>query len=98
MNKTISILKIFKAVFLRSKKKIEWMVQVNNSLDLWSDEISLVEECISIDSNSSRVEIHYSASGISSGSLDIHSKRSDHWAWGHSPGRDLSEWKFTSFF
>ena len=28
---------------------------------------------------SSGVQIHYSASEISSGSLDIHSKRSDHW-------------------
>ena len=30
-----------------------------------------------LDSNSSRMKIHYSASEISSGSLDIHSKRSD---------------------
>ena len=52
---------------------------VNNSLHLWSEEISLVEQWISLDSNSSRVKIHYSASEISSGSLDIHSKRSDHW-------------------
>ena len=34
------------------------------------EEISLVE-WISLDSNSSRVKIHYSASEISSGSLDI---------------------------
>ena len=51
--------------------------RVNNSLHLCSEEISLVEEWISLDSNSSRVKIHYSTSGISSGSLDIHSKRSD---------------------
>ena len=49
------------------------------SLHLWSEEISLVEELISLDSNSSRVKIHYSTSEISSGSLDFHSKRSDHW-------------------
>ena len=41
--------------------------------------MSLVEEWISLESNSSRVKIHYSASEISPGSLDIHSKRSDHW-------------------
>ena len=29
--------------------------------------------------NSNRVKIYYSTSGISSGSLDIHSKRSDPW-------------------
>ena len=45
--------------------------RVNNSLRLWSEEISL-------DSNSRRVKIHYSASEISFGSLEIHSKRSDH--------------------
>ena len=50
-------------------KEIEWME--------WRD--SLVEEWISLNSNSSRVKIHYSASEISSGLLDIHSKRSDHW-------------------
>ena len=44
---------------------------VNNSLRPWSEEISLVEEWISLDSNSSRVKIHFSTSGISSGSLDI---------------------------
>ena len=58
--------------------------RVNNSLHLWSEEISFVEEWISLDSNSSRVKIHYSTSGISSGSLGIHSKRSDHWR--HYPG------------
>ena len=52
---------------------------MNNSLHLWSEEILLVEEWISLDSNSSRVKIHYSASEISSSSLDIHSKRSDNW-------------------
>ena len=60
------------------KKKIEWIIH--------SEEISLVEEWISLDSNSS---IHYSTSGISSGSLDIHSKRSDHWR--HSPGSEVSD-------
>ena len=35
------------------------------------------------------VNIHYSTSGILSGSLDIHSNRSDH--WGHSPGSDVSD-------
>ena len=35
------------------------------------------------------MKIHYSASEISSASLDIHSKRSDHWR--HSPGSDVSE-------
>ena len=60
--------------------------RVNNSLHLWSEEISLVVEWISLDSNSSRVNIHYSASEISSGSLDIHFKRSDHWpCWRHYP-------------
>ena len=39
-----------------------------------SEEISLFEEWISLDSNSSRVKIHSSTRGISSGSLDIHSK------------------------
>ena len=62
--------------------------RVNNSLHLWSEEISFVE-WISLDSNSSRVKIHYWTSGISSGSLDIHSKRSDHWR--HYPGSDLSD-------
>ena len=51
---------------------------------------SSVEEWISLDSNSSRVKIHYSiTSGISAGSLDIHSKRSDHWR--HYPGSDVSD-------
>ena len=63
--------------------------QVNNSLYLWNEYISFVEEWISLDSNSSRVKINYSTSGISSGSLDIHSKRSDHWR--HYPGSDVSE-------
>ena len=62
-------------IMLSLKKKS----RVNNSLHPWSEEISLVEEWISLDSNSSRVKIHYSASEISSSSLDIHSKRSDHW-------------------
>ena len=35
-------------------------------------------EEISLDSNYRRVKIHYSVSVISSGSLDIHSKKSDH--------------------
>ena len=48
--------------------------RVNNSLHLRSEQISLAEEWISLDSNSSRVKIHYSTSGISSGSLAIHSK------------------------
>ena len=65
--------------------------QVNNSLHLWSEEISFVEEWISLDSNSSRVKIHYSTSGISSGSLHIHSKRNDHWR--HYPGSDISDKK-----
>ena len=47
-----------------SKKK-------SNSLHLRSEEISLVEEWISLDSNSSRVKIHYSASEISSGSKEV---------------------------
>ena len=58
--------------------------RVNNSLRPWREEISLVEEWILLDSNSSRVKIHFSTSGISSGLLDIHSKRSN-----HSPGSDL---------
>ena len=62
------------SILVLSKK-----IRVNNSLRLWSEDISLVEEWISLDSNSSRVKIHYSANEISSGSLDIHSKRSDHW-------------------
>ena len=65
--------------------------RVNNSLHLWSEDILLVEEWISLDSNSSRVKIHYPTSGISPGFLDIHSKRSDH--WGHSPGSDVSDKK-----
>ena len=32
------------------------------------------------------MNIHYSKSGISSGSLDIHFKRSDHWR--HYPGSE----------
>ena len=65
--------------------------RVNNSLHPWSEEISLVE-WISLDSNSSGVKIHYSTSGISTSvSLDIYSKRSDHWR--HSPGSDLSDKK-----
>ena len=60
--------------------------RVNNSLHLWSEKISLVEEWISLDSNSSRVKILYSASEISSGALDIHFKRSDHWR--HYPRSD----------
>ena len=63
--------------------------RVNNSIHLWSEEISRVEEWILLDSNSSRVKFHNSTSGISSGSLDIHSKRSDQ--WGHSKGSDLSD-------
>ena len=74
-----------KAVPYSKKKKN----RVNNSLHLWSEEISFVEEWISLDSNSSRVKIHYSTSGISSGSLDIHSKKSDHWR--HYPGNDVSD-------
>ena len=62
---------------------------MNNSLQPWSEEISLVEEWMSLDSHSSRVKIHYSTSEISSGSLDIHSNRSDHWR--HSPGSDVSD-------
>ena len=58
-------------------------------MHLLSEEISFVEEWISLDSNSGRVKIHYSVSGISSGSLDIHSKRSDHWR--HYPGSDVSD-------
>ena len=69
---------------LLSKKKN----RVNNSLHLWSEEISFVEEWISLDSNSSRVKLHSSTSGITSGSIDIHSKRSDHWR--HYPGSDVS--------
>ena len=63
--------------------------RVNNSLHSWREDISLVEEWISLDSNSSRVKIHFSTSGISSGSLDILSKRNDHWR--HSPGSDVSD-------
>ena len=61
---------------------------MHNSLHPWSEEISLVEEWTSRDSNSSRVKSHFSMSGISSGSLDIDYKRSDH--WGHSAGSDHS--------
>ena len=42
-------------VYPYSKKK----PRVNNSLHLWSEEISFVEEWILLDSNSSRVKIHY---------------------------------------
>ena len=46
------------------------------------------------------MKIHYSTSAISSGSLDIHSKRSDHWRY--YPCRERRqwqiEWKFTQFF
>ena len=63
---------------------------MNNSLHLWSEEISPVEEWISLDSNSGRVKIHYSASEISSGSLDIHSKRSDQWR--HYSRSENIEW------
>ena len=64
--------RICKSYFLKKS----W---VNNSLHLWSEEILVVEEWISLDSNASRVKIHYSASEILSGSLDIHSKGSAHW-------------------
>ena len=77
-----SIYGVKKFHFLRSEL-------LNNSLHLRSEEISLVEEWIALDSNSSRVKINFSTSGISSGSLDTHSKRSDH--WGHFPGSDLSD-------
>ena len=63
--------------------------RVNNSLHLWSEEISFVEEWISLDSNFSRMKLHYSTSEISSGWLDIHSKRSDQWR--HYPGSDVSD-------
>ena len=42
-------------------KTVEWIIH------LWNEEISLVEEWISLDSNSNRVKIHYSVSEISSG-------------------------------
>ena len=46
------------------------------------------------------MKIHYSTRGILSGSLDIHSKRSDHWR--HYPTQEWHqwqiEWKFTLFF
>ena len=45
--------------------------RVNNSLHLWSEDISLVEEWISLDSDSSKGKIHYSTSGISSGYTSI---------------------------
>ena len=63
--------------------------RVNNSLHIWSEEISFVEEWISLDSNSGRVKIHYSTSGISSGLLVIHSKRSNHWR--QYPGSDVND-------
>ena len=69
---------------LSKKKKVEWIL--SNSIHLWSKKISLVKELISLEY---RVKIHYSTSGSSSGSLDIHSKRSDHWC--HYPGSETSE-------
>ena len=66
-------------VWVKERCTLKKKNRVNNSLHLWSEDISLVEEWISLDSNSSRIKIHYSASEISSGSLDNHSKRSDHW-------------------
>ena len=67
---------------------------MNNSIHLWSEQISLVEEWISLASNSTSVKIHYSSSGIPSDSLDIHSKRSDHWR--HYP-RNENRVKIHSF-
>ena len=64
-------------------KKIEWIIHSIYG----SEEISLVEKWISLDSNSSRVKIHYSASEISSGSLGIHSKKK--WSLTSLP----NEWK-----
>ena len=68
-------------------KSFSYSLRVNNLLHLWSEEMSFVGEWISLNSNSSRVKIHYSTSGISSGSLDSHSKRCDHWH--HYPGSDM---------
>ena len=71
-----------------SKKKN----RVNNSLHLWSEEISLVEECISLDSKLQySKKIHYSTSGISSGSLDIHLQKK--WSLRLLPGSDFSDKK-----
>ena len=58
-----------------SLKKVEWIIHSIYGVKKFH---SLRSEFHS-KSNSSRVKIHYSASEISSGSLDIHSKRSDHW-------------------
>ena len=58
-----------------SLKKFEWII---HSIYAWSEEISLVEEWISHDSNSSRVKIHYLTSGTSSRSFAIHSKISEY--------------------
>ena len=43
------------------------------------------------------MKIHYSTSGISSGSLDVHSKRSDHWRKVDSTQGVKIRWKFTLF-
>ena len=43
----------------------------------------------SLDSNSSRANIYYWTSGISSRSLDIHANIIDH--WGYFPGSDVSD-------
>ena len=61
--------------------------RVNNSLHLWSEEISLVEESSLRSAPHSFqlqfwVKMYYSASEILSGSLGIHSKRSH---WRHYP-------------
>ena len=67
------------------KKKIEWIIhsiyEVKKFHSLRSEFHSIL--------NSSRVNIHYSTNGISSGSLDIHSKGCDHWR--HYPGSGVSD-------
>ena len=77
----IGILSALRMRGLHDKRQLLAKLRIagsENPLDPWSEEISFIEERISLDSNSSRGKIHYSTSEISSGSLDIYSKISDY--------------------
>ena len=60
--------------------------KVNNSLHLWSEGISLVEEWISLDSNYNTLEWKFTTQRVEF--RPIHSKRSDQWR--HYPGSENS--------
>ena len=81
------------------KKKIEWIIHsiygMKKFHSLRSEFHSILTPC------SNGVKIYYSTSGISSGSLDIYSKRSDHWHHHYTLYREWRqwqiEWNFTLF-